>query len=406
MKGNKITMLGSGLIGTFYTMTLHQQRGRDRVQTVYSRSEDRAKEFAKTWDIPNWETDMEKAIRNEESNVVVVALPNNLHKEAILLAAEAGKDVLCTKPLGRNAAEAREILEAVEKAGVFHGYLEDLAYTPKTLKSLESVKNGAIGDVLWTRSREAHPGPHSDWFWDPEQSGGGAIIDMGCHCIEIGRNFIGKDIKPVKVMCWAATMVKPIAAEDNAIGLIEYENGAISQFEVSWTYRGGMDIRDEVAGTEGNIRLDHFLRTGFEMYSDEGQKDYVAEKAEKQSGWLFPVGDEVHALGYTHMFTDMFNAMDENRKPMEDFYDGYIVNEIMDACYRSANSGKWEPVELAIWRGKTNVPHLQKFNDYDEQHYLIKEEKLPDGRDKVIIKNKETGAVSEKIINKIEDAKG
>jgi predicted dehydrogenase len=406
MKGNKITMLGSGLIGTFYTMTLHQQRGRDRVQTVYSRSEDRAKEFAKNWDIPNWETDMKKAIRNEDSNVVVVALPNNLHKEAILLAAEAGKDILCTKPLGRNAAEAKEILEAVEKAGVFHGYLEDLAYTPKTLKSLESVKNGAIGDVLWTRSREAHPGPHSDWFWDPEQSGGGAIIDMGCHCIEIGRNFIGKDIKPVKVMCWAATMVKPIAAEDNAIGLIEYENGAISQFEVSWTYRGGMDLRDEVAGTKGNIRLDHFLRTGFEMYSDEGQKDYVAEKVEKQSGWLFPVGDEVHALGYTHMFTDMFDAMDENRKPMEDFYDGYIVNEIMDACYRSANSGKWEPVELAIWRGKTNVENLQKFIDYDEQHYLIKEEKLPDGRDKVIIKNKETGAVSEKILTKKQDAKG
>jgi len=406
MKGNKITMLGSGLIGTFYTMTLHQQRGRDRVHTVYSRSEDRAKEFSKTWGIPNWETDMEKAIRNEDSNIVVVALPNNLHKEAILLAAQAGKDILCTKPLGRNAAEAREILEVVEKAGVFHGYLEDLAYTPKTLKSLESVKNGAIGDVLWTRSREAHPGPHSDWFWDSEQSGGGAIIDMGCHCIEIGRNFIGKDIKPVKVMCWAATMVKPIAAEDNAIGLIEYENGAISQFEVSWTYRGGMDLRDEVAGTEGNIRLDHFLRTGFEMYSDQGQKDYVAEKAEKQSGWLFPVGDEVHALGYTHMFTDMFDAMDENRKPMEDFYDGYIVNEIMDACYRSANSGKWEPVELAIWRGKTNVQHLQKFNDYDQQHYLIKEEKLPDGRDKVIIKNKETGAVSEKIINNKQDAKG
>jgi hypothetical protein len=136
------------------------------------------------------------------------------------------------------------------------------------------------------------------------------------------------------------------------------------------------------------------------MYSDEGQKDYVAEKAEKQSGWLFPVGDEVHALGYTHMFTDMFDAMDENRKPMEDFYDGYIVNEIMDACYRSANSGKWEPVELAIWRGKANIENLQKFINYDDQHYLIKEEKLPDGRDKVIIKNKETGAVSERIINK------
>lgn len=405
MKGNKITMLGTGLIGTFYTMTLHQNRGRDKVQSVYSRSADRAKDFANTWDIPNWETDLAKAIQNNDSNVVVIGLPNNLHKEAILLAAEAGKSILCTKPLARNASEAKEILEAVEKAGVFHGYLEDLAYTPKTLKSLASVKKGAIGEVLWTRSREAHPGPHSDWFWDPEQSGGGAIIDMGCHCIEIGRNFIGKDIKPTRVMCWAATMVKPIAAEDNAIGLIEYENGAVSQFEVSWTYRGGMDLRDEVAGTEGNIRLDHFLRTGFEMYSDQGQKDYVAEKTEKQMGWLFPVGDEVHALGYTHMFTDMFDAIDENRKPMEDFYDGYIVNTIMDACYRSAKSGKWEAVDIQIWRGKNNVGNLSRFKDYDDEHYLIKQEKLPDGRDKVIIKHKETGEIQQKIINRNQDVK-
>ena len=400
MKGKKITMLGTGLISNFYTMTLHGQRSRDRVHTVYSRTADRAKSFSKEWDIPNWETDMEKAIENIECNVVVIALPNNLHKKAILMAVKAGKDILCTKPLALNAAEAKEILEAVEKAGVFHGYLEDLAYTPKTLKSLESIKNGAIGDVLWTRSREAHPGPHSDWFWDAEQSGGGAIIDMGCHCIEIGRNFIGKDIKPIRVMCWAATLVKPIDAEDNAIGLIEYDNGAISQFEVSWTYRGGMDIRDEVAGTEGNIRLDHFLRTGFEMYSDKGQKDYVAEKAEKQMGWLFPVGDEVHALGYNHMFTDMFDAMDQNRRPMEDFYDGYIVNEIMDACYRSVESGKWENVNLAIWRGKNNVNHLRKFTDYDDDHYLIKTEKLPDGREKLIIKHKETGEVKQKLIHK------
>lgn len=400
MEGKKITMLGSGLIGTFYTMTLHQLRSRDRVHHVYSRTSERAEEFAKTWEISNWGTDMEKAINDPECNVVVVALPNNLHKEAILMAAAAGKDILCTKPLARTAEEAKEILEVVEKAGVFHGYLEDLAYTPKTLKSLTSVKNGAIGEVLWTRSREAHPGPHSDWFWDPAQSGGGAIIDMGCHCIEIGRNFIGKDVRPIKVMCWMATQVKPIDAEDHAIGLIEYESGAVSQFEVSWTYRGGMDLRDEVAGTEGNIRLDHFMRTGFEMYSDHGQKDYVAEKAEKQNGWLFPVGDEVHALGYTHMFADMFDAMDNKTKPMEDFYDGYIVNEIMDACYRSAKSGKWEDVDLKIWRGNKSSEGGQKFVDYDKEHYLIKTEKLPDGRDKVIIKNKETGVVSQKILDK------
>jgi len=316
----------------------------------------------------------------------------------VMLAVAAGKGILCTKPLARTAKEAKEMLEAVEKAGVFHGYLEDLAYTPKTLKALKSVQAGALGKVLWTRSREAHPGPHSDWFWDFKMSGGGAIVDLACHCIEIGRNYIGKDIRPVEVMCWAATQVKPIEAEDNAIGLIKYETGAISQFEVSWTYRGGMDLRDEVAGTEGNIRTDHFLRTGFEMFTDAGIKGYVAEKAESEKGWLFPVGDEVHELGYTDMFTDMFNALEKGSQPMENFYDGYVVNAIMDACYRSAKTKKWEPVELDDWRGQTGLQDKIETEDYDDAHYLIKEEILPDGRKKVIIKNKTTGVISEKIV--------
>lgn len=391
-------MLGTGLIGTFYTMSLHGQRSRDRVTAVYSRTQERAQAFAGQWGIPNTYTDMKAAIEDPEVDVVVIGLPNHQHEEAVILAAQAGKAVLCTKPLARTAAEARRMLEAVEKAGVFHGYLEDLAYTPKTLKALKSVQNGALGKVLWTRSREAHPGPHSDWFWDPKTSGGGAIIDLGCHCIEIGRNYIGKDIRPVEVMCWAATQVKPIEAEDNAIGLVKYENGSISQFEVSWTYRGGMDLRDEVAGTEGNIRTDHFLRTGFEMFTDVGLGGYVAEKAESESGWLFPVGDEVHELGYTDMFTDMFRAMEQGETPMETFYDGYVVNAIMDACYRSAESKKWEPVELELWRGKEGVDHVRTVNDYDADHYLIKEELLPDGRRKVIIKHKESGEISQKVV--------
>lgn len=391
-------MLGTGLIGTFYTMCLHGQRSRDRVHAIYSRTDERARVFAQQWGISRTYTDMTLAIQDPDTEVVVIGLPNDLHEEAVSLAARAGKAVLCTKPLGRTATEAKNMLEAVEKSGVFHGYLEDLAYTPKTMKALKSVQNGALGKILWTRSREAHPGPHSDWFWDPKISGGGAIIDLGCHCIEIGRNYIGKDIKPVEVMCWAATQVKPIEAEDTAIGLVKYENGAISQFEVSWTYRGGMDLRDEVAGTEGNIRTDHFLRTGFEMFTDVGLGGYVSEKTESDTGWLFPVGDEVHELGYTDMFSDMFNAMEKGSKPKESFYDGYIVNTIMDACYRSAKSKKWEPVKLDIWRGQTGLQDQITLKDYDSEHYLIKEELLTDGRKKVIIKNKKSGDISEKVV--------
>jgi predicted dehydrogenase len=396
---HKITMLGTGLIGLFYTMSLHGQRSRDHVQVVYSRREERAKQFAKDWNIPKATTDMAAAINDPDTDVVVVGLPNHLHEEAVIMAARAGKAVLCTKPLGRNAAEAKRMLEAVEKAGVFHGYLEDLVYTPKTLKAIKSTQSGALGKVLWARSRETHPGPHSDWFWNKELSGGGAIVDMGCHCIEISRNFIGKEVRPLEVMCWADTQVHPIEAEDSAVGLVRYASGAIGQFEVSWTFRGGMDLRDEVSGTEGTIWLNHWLRTGYEMFTAVGEGGYVAEKAEGATGWLFPVGDDVGSLGYTPMFADMLDSLDDGKKPMEDFYDGYVVNAIIDAAYRSAASKRWEPVVLDIWRGSDETADKVGLTDYDDKHYLIKEEKMPDGKIKLILKEKAGGRVIQKVLD-------
>lgn len=394
---HNVTVLGTGLIGMFYTRTLHGLRSRDQVQVVYSRSEERVKTFAAEWNIPTWTTDMDAAINHPDTDVVVIGLPNNLHEKAVLAAAKAGKSILCTKPLGRNAAEAHRMLQAVEEAGVFHGYLEDLVYTPKTLKAIQSIQNGALGKVLWARSRETHPGPHSDWFWDKEQSGGGAIIDMGCHCIEISRSFIGKRVRPVEVMCWAATQVHPIEAEDSAVGLVKYANGAIGQFEVSWTFRGGMDLRDEVSGTEGTIWLNHWLRTGFDMFTSVGEGGYVAEKAEGSTGWMFPVGDEQGSLGYVEMFADMLNALDKGAKPIEDFYDGYVVNAIMDAALLSAQSKRWEPVILDDWRGDTEANDEGLLRDYDTDHYLIKEEIMSDGRVKRILKEKASGKVIQQI---------
>ena len=397
MDGHRISMLGTGLIGDFYTMTLHGQRGRDRVRVVYSRSAERGAAFKQRWDISESTTDLDAAIQHPDTDVVVVALPNFLHEEAIAKVAAAGKAVLCTKPLGRTADEARRMLQAVEDAGVFAGYLEDLVYTPKTLKAIAAVEAGAIGDVTWVRSRETHPGPHSAWFWDGRLTGGGPIIDLGCHCIEIIRNFAGKGNRPVEVMCHTDTLVHPIADEDNAIALIRFESGAIGQFEVSWTFRGGMDLRDEVAGTHGTIWLNHFLRTGFEMFTAGGAGGgYVAEKAETGAGWLFPVGDEVAELGYVDMFTDQFRAIDAGTQPRETFYDGYVVNAVMDACYRSARSRQWEPVELE-WRGGT-TPRISSEPERYEGQVVIKREILPDGRHKLILKDEATGDFSDRVV--------
>jgi predicted dehydrogenase len=392
-----IAMLGSGFIGRFYADSIQGYRNKDKIVSIYSRKEESAKKFAADYKVAFATTVLEDAINRPEVDVVCISLPNNLHEEAVMLCCKHKKAVMTTKPLGRNAEEAKRMLEAVEKAGIFNGYLEDLVYTPKFIKANESVKSGALGRILWAKSRETHPGPHSDWFWDIEQAGGGCILDLGCHCVEIARSYIGKDIKPVEVMCWADTQVKPIDAEDHAIGLVKYENGAIGQFEVSWTFRGGLDLRDEVMGTEGTIWTNSFLRTGFEMFTTGKSADYVAEKAESNSGWLFPVGDELNELGYNHMFMDMFNAIENKTAPKETFYDGYVVNSILDAAYRSAKTKQWEPVKLDIWRGRTGVTKDMHLQSFDDDHYLVKEEVTHYGAKKLILKNKKSGKIIERV---------
>ncbi|MEO7523035.1 MAG: Gfo/Idh/MocA family oxidoreductase [Ferruginibacter sp.] len=393
----KIAMLGSGFIARFYADSLQGYRNKDKIVSIYSRTLASAEKFAETYKVDHITQNMEEAITHADVDIVCISLPNFLHEEAVMLCCKHKKAVMTTKPLGRNAEEAKRMLEAVEEAGIFNGYLEDLVYSPKFIKAYDSIQAGALGKILWAKSRETHPGPHSEWFWNIEQAGGGCILDLGCHCVEITRSYIGKDIKPIEVMCWADTQVKPIDAEDHSIALIKYENGAIAQFEVSWTFRGGLDLRDEVMGTEGTIWINNFLRTGFEMFTTGKSEKYLSEKAESNSGWLFPVGDELNELGYNHMFMDMLDSLENNKEPKETFYDGYVVNAVLDAAYKSAKTKLWEPVKLDIWRGREGVGKDINHTDYDAEHILIKEEVTHYGAKKLILKNKKTGVISERV---------
>jgi hypothetical protein len=124
---------------------------------------------------------------------------------------------------------------------------------------------------------------------------------------------------------------------------------------------------------------------------------YVAEKSESERGWLFPVGDELSELGYVPMFGEMFDALDQGTAPGETFYDGYIVNAIMDAAYRSAASKRWEPVEIEDWRGADEAAHSELQREYDAQHWLVKEEIMPDGSAKLILKEKASGRIVQRM---------
>ncbi len=340
-----IGLLGSGFVAEFYMQGLRDVPNQ-RVIVNYSRTEERGREFAQKWGIPTTTTRVEDVVQNDSLDLILIALPNHLHREAALACAEAHQNVVCTKPLARNASEARDMLAAVQDAGVIHGYAETEVFSPAVMQARQLIERGSIGDVLSVRSREAHAGPHSPHFWDPDLTGGGALMDMGCHCIEAARYFIGKEVRPVECLAWGELLYHhdKTRAEDSAVLLLRFEGGQMSITETSWIARGGLDLRNEVYGTMGTVFTDVTRGTPVTAFVMGAGAGYIVEKAEADTGWVFPCVDEARVYGYHEEMRHFVECVAEGQMPRETFEDGYIVNVILDAAYRSMQSKKWEPI--------------------------------------------------------------
>jgi predicted dehydrogenase len=342
----RIGLLGSGFVSNFYMQGLRDVADWE-VPVVASPNAEHAEAFARKWDIPEWTSDVESVIKRSDVDLVVLGVPNYVHKDLTLACARAGKHIVCTKPLARNAAEAREMLEAVRAAGVLHGYAETEVFSPAVIKAREYIERGGIGKVLTVRSREAHAGPHEAWFWNRELSGGGAMLDMGCHTIEAARYFLNKR-NPVEVIAWGDTLQHKdrTTAEDNATIMMRFDGGEMALSELSWTARGGLDLRNEVYGSEGAIFTDITRETPVKVFSQPGA-GYIVEKADSETGWLFPPVDEAWIYGYREEMRHFIECVKKGVMPRETFEDGYIVNCILDAAYKSMQTKKWETVEYA-----------------------------------------------------------
>ena len=341
----RIGMLGSGFVADFYMDGLRDVPGAEVVAN-YSRSQERAQEFGRRHGIKRTYTSMEELCADSNVDMVVIGLPNHLHLPAVRVAAAAKKAIVCTKPLARNGAEAAEIVNVARKAGVMHGYAETEVFSPDVMRAREMIEKGAIGDVLTVRAREAHSGPHAPHFWDTETAGGGALLDMGCHTVEAARYFFGKDHKIKDVFAWGATLVhrEKTKGEDNAVLLLRLEDGRTSLTEASWTAKGGMELRNEVYGTKGRIVTDT-SSTRVRAFIEESA-GYLMEKADAETGWVFPIPDEARVYGYQEEMRHFVECYVEGKQPREDFVDGYIVNRVLDAAYISMKSGHWEPVQI------------------------------------------------------------
>jgi predicted dehydrogenase len=339
-----VGMLGSGFIGEFHTHGLRYVRDA-RVVANCDTSTERREAFAQRFGSRPFDS-IEALCADPEVDLVVVSLPNHLHREAVLAAAAAGKAVACTKPLGRNAGEALDMLRAVRAAGVFHAYLENVVFNHDMMRMHEMIEAGAIGRVTTFRAREGHSGPHASHFWDAELAGGGALLDMASHGSECARYLFGKDLAVREVFAWGATLVhgEKTSGEDNAVMVMRFEDGRAATCDVSWSSRGGLEGRFEVYGDAGRMVQD--MGMGSIRAFIERSAGYLGEKADAETGWVFPIPDEVRVHGHDAMMADVVQSFRAGTRPRETFEDGYIVNCILDAAYRSMRSGRWEPVDV------------------------------------------------------------
>ncbi len=345
----RLGVLGSGfVVSTFHLPSLREVPGAE-VVAVGGRRQGPVEELVRSFGVRRgyWgDSFVEKLCRDPEIDTVLICLPNFLHLEATRLAAENGKNVVCEKPLGRTAEEAREMLGLVERHRVLHGYAENQVFAPHITRVKELIERGALGRVFWVRTREAHFGPHSDWFWDPALSGGGSLLDMGCHSVEVARYLIGDE--PLQVMGWGATLVHGARtrAEDNSLAIVRYRGGQIGQSENSWAAHGGLDLRYEVYGSEGAAFIDTTRETGIRVFTvaAEEKVGYVVEKAEVARGWMYPIWREHELYGYLAELRHFVEAIGRGEMPRETYRDGYIVNKILDAAYSSMKSGAWETI--------------------------------------------------------------
>ncbi len=347
MKRVNIGVFGYGFVQSTFHLPCYKEIAEANVIAIGGRRKEVAEDIAGKFGIEkvyHGEDFIEKLCSNPQIDVVDVGLPNFLHQKATEIAAENGKHIICEKPLARNMGEAKTMLDAVNRHSVIACYAENQVFIPQVTKAKEIVDGGAIGDVFWIRSREAHFGPHSAWFWDPGLAGGGVLMDMGCHSVEVARYLIGR--KPIEANGWGATLVHETKAEDNSLALVKYEGGELSQSENSWAAHGGLDIRLEIYGSDGAIFIDITRETGIKVFTvaAEDKVGYIVEKAEAKKGWMYPIWREHELYGYLSELQHFISSIQRDEQPRETFKDGYVVNCVLDACYKSIKTRTWEPI--------------------------------------------------------------
>lgn len=338
------------------------------------RNEKSVSEAAIKFGFESYETDWKALMKRDDIDFVDITAPSNAHMEMALMAAEEKKNIFCEKPLAMTAAQAKEMWEAADKAGVVHQVGFNYRFVPAIQFAKKLIEEGRIGEIyhfrgLYLQDWILNPDFPLVWRLDKNVAGSGSHGDINAHIIDLARFLVG-DFK--KVMGMQKTFIKKrpvvesmdglsasgsgsgkkgdVTVDDASIFMTEFENGALGTFEATrfaGGNRNGMSF--EINGSKGSIRFYFQQMNELQYYNAEDPDDRqgyktisVTEATHKYAGAWWPPG---HIIGYEHTFVhemyEFVQAIVNNKPVYPDFKDGYMCCRILDAVDTSIKEGQW-----------------------------------------------------------------
>jgi predicted dehydrogenase len=282
------------------------------------------------------------ALLKADIDAVYIATPAHLHAEQVRACAKAGKHILCEKPLGMTVAEAEEMIEVCKQIGVKLGCAFMMRFVAQHQHALSLIKEGMLGTPTYARAQLScwYPPIEGAWRQDPSTGGGGSLIDMGGHCIDLLEMFFGP---VVKVSCFINNTVHDYKSEDSAVAMLFLENGALGTIDTFFCIPDNSSKNVlELYGSKGSILAKGTIGQApagqMVAFLEQDSEEYDAQQARNEAQGIVIAPEPVNT--YQAEIEEFGRAIIDDREPVISGELGLRSQKILTACYESARSGK------------------------------------------------------------------
>jgi predicted dehydrogenase len=330
----KIAIIGTGNIGRVHATAVGNTPGLE-LSAAVDNQPDRLAAFAAEFKIPHQYSSVEELLKSGGPDAVVIGVPNALHAPFAIAALKAGVAVLVEKPMATNAAEAQQMAEASQKSGTALMVGHCWRFDPEVIWLKQQVQAGRLGKLIRTKGYGVHVhwGP-GGWFTQKKFSGGGALADMGVHAIDTARFLIGEP-QPVSVYARMGTFYKDFDVDDTGVMLIAWDNGVTSYVETGWwqPHMDGPEASTQLYGLSG---FGSVFPTRLELpNATESKIEVISDPA-----FIFPRQDHSPQSIYDAQMASFAGFVTSGQTPTPGYREGLVNMKIVDAAYKSAQTGK------------------------------------------------------------------